>query len=283
MRAEEALERLGGVASAGDLIRATSRRRVRTALRHDRIRRAGRGRYVLPAGDQARRAAAMCNGVATHLSAALLHGWAVRDPPERPQIAIPRGRPLPKSLACEVSRVDPRAVVEGWATSPVSTVLLCARDLPFPDALSVADSALRDGAVTCEALTSAAGSYFGAARRRIDQVLAHADARAANPFESSLRALVIEAGLAMVPQYEVCVLGLVFHPDLVDPINGLVVEAESWEFHGKERADFDRDVERYTALAVTGWRVLRFTWTEVMHRPDHVLRCLRAVKGPLDA
>ena len=42
----------------------------------------------------------------------------------------------------------PRSDVEGWATSKVRTVLDCAAELPFDEALAVADSALRHGDVT---------------------------------------------------------------------------------------------------------------------------------------
>jgi hypothetical protein len=114
-------------------------------------------------------------------------------------------------------------------------------------------------------------------------VVGLADGRAANPFESSLRAIAIECGIGVIPQYEVRARGLVLHPDLVDPIAGVVIEAESWEFHGKERAAFEADCERYTALVVTGWRVLRFTWHEVMREPERVRACLRELYAELAA
>lgn len=157
----------------------------------------------------------------------------------------------------------------GLTTSPLATVLLCAQDLPFPDALSVADSALRHGDLTRDELRSAARTP----RQR--RVAEYADGRAANPFESSLRAIAIEEGLGVVPQYEIRARGLVIHPDLVDPIAGVVIEAESWEFHAADKTAFDSDCERYTALVVTGWRVLRFTWHQVMRNPAYVRACLR--------
>lgn len=265
----EALERLGGIARREDLLTATSARRLRSAVHQGTVKRVGRGRYALPVTDQGRRAAIMCQGVLTHLSAALHWGWAVRLPPRRPQIAVPAGRGLRSARAAEVRPLSRRASRDGWATDRLSTVLLCARDLPFADALAVADSALRAGDLTTGDLTAAARS---AAERR---VALHATARAANPFESALRAIVIDAGRAVVPQYEIRAGGLVLHPDLVDPIHGVVVEAESWEFHGKEPRAFESDCERYNALTATGWRILRFTWVQVIHRPDDVRRCLQ--------
>lgn len=277
MDAVEALERLGGTATAPALLALTTRKRLRTAVRDLTIRKAGRNRYVLPAADQARRAATMCGGHVTHLSAAMHWGWEVRFPPPLPQIAIPAGRALPKTNAASVRRLPRGTPTDGLATSPLATVLLCAQDLPFADALSVADSALRHGDITREDLLAAARTP---GQRRVAE---YADSRAANPFESTLRALAIEEGLGVIPQYEIHARGLVVHPDLVDPIAGVVIEAESWEFHASEKAAFDADCERYTALVVTGWRVLRFTWRQVMHDPTYVRACLRELYAGIAA
>jgi very-short-patch-repair endonuclease len=59
--------------------------------------------------------------------------------------------------------------------------------------------------------------------------------------------------------------------DLVDVAAGIVIEAESWEFHGSKEA-FARDLRRYTAMVRAGWRVLRFGWDEVMHEQETVRR-----------
>lgn len=197
MDAVEALERLGGIASLHALLDLTTRRRLRTAVESQAIRKAGHDRYALPAADQARRTAVAGNG---------------------------------------------------WATDPLTTVLQCARDLPFADALAIADSALRHGDLTYDELQRTRTTT-----PQVRRVLQYADGRAANPFESTLRAIAIECGLHVVPQYEVLACGLTLHPDLADPVCGVILEAESWEFHGKEKRAFESDCERYNALVVTGW------------------------------
>lgn len=58
-------------------------------------------------------------------------------------------------------------------------------------------------------------------------------------------------------------------PDLVDPDLRLVVEAESHRFHSRREGP-RRDCRRYTAFAVAGWRVVRFSWEDVMFRPEYV-------------
>ena len=61
--------------------------------------------------------------------------------------------------------------------------------------------------------------------------------------------------------------------DLADETLELVLEADSFEFHG-ERVAFGRDCERYDELVSRGWLVLRFTWEQVMLRPAWVARVI---------
>lgn len=191
----EALTRLGGVASFAALRELTSRRAIRTAVAGGSIKRIGRDRYSILAPDQARRTAMLVNGYAAYLTAASLHGWEVRALPPRPQVVIPRKRVVPKISAAEVRRVDLRpGDVGGWATSPLATVLMCAADLPFADGLAVADSALRHDAVEQRELTAAVARLRGERGDRARRVAAYADGRAANPFESTLRAVAVEWG-----------------------------------------------------------------------------------------
>jgi len=265
------LVQLGGAASTATRLANVSRRELRTSLGRGEIVRVGRGRYALPVVDEALADAHRLDAYLTHLSAALHWGWEVRVPPTEPQLAVPRGREAPDGICViDLQRED----LDGWATNRLQTVLMCAADLPFPDGLAVADSALRHGDVTRLRLERAAAAFPGARGPSVRRVVAYADRRAANPFESALRALAIEAGLGVIPQYRVRVGGLTLHPDLADPLQGIAVEAESWEFHGKEKSAFERDCERYTLLTAAGWRVLRFTWRQVIHDPGWVLERL---------
>lgn len=49
----------------------------------------------------------------------------------------------------------------------------------------------------------------------------------------------------------------------------LVIEAESFELHS-DRASPRRDVHRSTAFVRLGYRVVRFTWEDVMFDPTYV-------------
>ena len=275
MKAAAALERLGGVASAQALLRLTNRRQVRRALRQRTITKVARGRYALPTAETAHAAAVALSGVVCLRSAAAHHGWALKTQPELPEVAVNPRRHLPpeRRLGVRVAWMNVAAddVVAG-VTTPLKTVLDCARHLPFDEALAIADSALRSGKVTRAELDAARVRGAGAAAVR--RVLTHADGRAANPFESVLRALCIEEGLAVVAQRAVELPTGTVHPDLVCLLRRLVIEADSWSFHATRKAH-RRDCVRYNLLTLDGWRVLRFTWEQVMHEQTYVRWVLR--------
>ena len=284
MQATAALERLGGVGSARQVIALSSRRKLREALRRGEIERVGRNRYVLASVSAHRRRAAEMAGVASHLSAAAHWGWKVKWPATKPWVTVRRNRKIDLETQASVHVVyadlRPDEVRDG-VTSPLRTVIDCARRLPFDEALAVADSALRSGMVTSEELWLGAEAVRGPGATQARRVARCASAQAANPFESVLRAIVLEfPALQVRPQVEVVARGMTFHPDLVDEGNRVVIEADSHEFHTGQEAH-GRDCVRYTALTVAGWRVLRFTWEQVMHSSAYVRAVLAELLATL--
>ena len=193
---------------------------------------------------------------------------------------------MPKHRRCDSSGVDlhwadlpGEDIREGVVTSRERTLIDCLRALPFDEALAVADSALRADDVTPQQLGTLARSARGPGSARIRRVARWADGRAANPFESVLRALAIEVGLAVQPQVLVSVRGGEVRPDLIDEDRRLVLEADSFEWHGK-RSALRRDCRRYNAIVAAGWTLLRFSWEDVMHDPDYVRSVLRVFVRP---
>ena len=141
MEVVEALTWRGGTLEAGVLRRLTSRRKVRTALLRGQIVRPARGRFALPDAEESRLAAARLCGVVSHLSAAQLNGWELKWRPQRPTVTVPRNR--------NVERWRREGVDVRWRnlgdddvwngqTSAARTVMDCAKDLPFDEALTVA-------------------------------------------------------------------------------------------------------------------------------------------------
>lgn len=277
MRVDEVLARLGGVADASTLAGNTSRSRVRGALRSGLIIRDSHGHYALPGADDARRTASRLSGVLCLDSAAQHHGWRLKHPPSTPAIAVPRNRNVAADRRAGARLVYADltdADMDGIATSKVRTVLDCASRLPFDEALTIADSALRAGDITRAELVASAEAMPSRYRRRCTRVAEAADARADNPFESVLRAIALDVpGLTVVPQQWVDELS---RPDLVDARLRLAIEAESFEFHGKRRL-LKEDCVRYNAFVIDGWYVVRFAWEHVMFEPAYVAFVLRSI------
>lgn len=277
---EVVLTRLGGTARRGQLRRGVSSRALRRAVAERRIIRTAYGRYALPLADEARVAASRLTGVTSHTSAALHWGWAVKTVPTQPHITVSRHRNITlerrESVCLHWRELSPEDVVEGWVTSPVRTVIDCCLDLPFDEALSVFDSSWRAGLKPREVQLAA----LRLPKRQRDRVLAvarAADRRAANPFESVLRAIARDVpGLSLEPQVVVREGSFWARVDLADEGLRLVLEADSVEFHATPKA-FDRDCRRYNALVSRDWRVLRFTWKQVMFEPDLVRETLIAM------
>jgi very-short-patch-repair endonuclease len=62
--------------------------------------------------------------------------------------------------------------------------------------------------------------------------------------------------------------------DVLFAAQRLVIEVDGWRTHGT-RAAFQRDRATQNALVGAGYLVLRFTWTDLTQRPEHVVRTIR--------
>jgi very-short-patch-repair endonuclease len=133
------------------------------------------------------------------------------------------------------------------------------------------------------------------AMRRFDvRALERAIARAPRrPGVPALRQLLVEwdgrsapARSALEEQFlDLCRRAGLSHPDVNTRIEGfevdfawpalrLIVEVDGYAFHGGPAA-FERDRARDAALALAGWRVLRFTWHQVTREPERVAAVVR--------
>jgi very-short-patch-repair endonuclease len=268
----DVLRALGGVARRHTLLAYVARTELDRAVAAGDVVRLGRGVYAVPEADTALSAAVRLGGLVSHASAALRHGWAVKTVPRLPHVTVSRGRRLPRDARtmAVVHRAELPAR-EGWLTTKETTLEQCLRRLPFDEALSVADSALRAGLGT--QLARIADTAQGPGTRQLHRVAASATPLAANPFESTLRAIALDVpGLSVRPQVTLPGLG---RPDLVDERLRLILEADSFTWHGN-RAALAADCRRYNRFVVEGWTVLRFSYEDVMGQPEEVRRVLRA-------
>jgi very-short-patch-repair endonuclease len=63
--------------------------------------------------------------------------------------------------------------------------------------------------------------------------------------------------------------------DMAYPEQRLCIEVDGWAAHGG-RAAFQRDRARQNMLVLLGWRPLRFTWSDITHRPAWVAAQVKA-------
>jgi very-short-patch-repair endonuclease len=203
-----------------------------------------------------------------------------------------------------VARHRSRVVLEGWdvrradldtadvlhrpdglvVTRPARTVADLCAVLPLAQAVAAADSALRGRLVLAAELVARlhAGPAPGSRRRR--RVAALLDERSESVLESLLRVLLADAGLP-TPRTQFVIRAdgvLVARVDFCWPASRLVVEADGFAFHS-DRAAYRRDRERLNQLESLGWRVLRFSWEDVVGRPDYVIALVRGCLEALAA
>ena len=270
--------RLGGVTVWRELRAVHPARLIRRSVDDGTVVRATKGRYVLPSTAAQLAIAQSRSAALSHLSAAVHHGWKVKTVPDAAWVTVPRNRRLRDEQRAGVrphhAALGPQDVHHG-VTVPLRTVLDCARTLAFDEALAVADSALRARDVTKAELREVAARAAGPGARQLRRVAAHADGRAANPFESVLRALCIDEGFDLAPQLELWAPGLYAVVDLGSEELRLVVEADGFEHHGTRRG-LRKDCRRHTELSVFGYSSLRYAFEDVMGDQPWVRWTLRS-------
>jgi very-short-patch-repair endonuclease len=273
----EVLQKAGGSATYRQLRAYVHSRDLRLALVEGRIKRVARGMYALPLDVSALTVARAHGGVLSHESAAAHHGLDVVTTPLKPHVTVRRTQRRRKTkLACTLHWAD-LPELDG-ATTPVRTVLDCARTLPFCEALAVVDSALRKGLVTNDELLAAAVAVRGPGRARGIRLVEAGDVRAASVLESVLRARALEAGHSFIPQFVIADGDFFARVDLANPDLRLVLEADSFAYHASRDA-LRRDCRRYTNLALRGWTLLRFSWEDVILDEGWVGEVLAAVRS----
>lgn len=80
------------------------------------------------------------------------------------------------------------------------------------------------------------------------------------------------------------IIGRKFKLDVAFPEQKLCVEVDGWEWHGKHKGDFQRDRERQNLLTLNGWRILRFSASNVRNDLAGCVAQVRQALGmePLD-
>lgn len=216
-------------------------------------------------------------------SAALLRGWELLVEPRKPEVAVPRGhsrRRQRRVLVQEVRDFRAEDVVSplgGAALLAVPAwhaVLDAMLSLPPLQAVVLADSALRARDTTLLELGDRAQRLPG--RRgaaHVRRLLSWCDEESGSVLESVLRYRLLDAGVTGWRTQVVVSRGTrhVLRTDFLFDGARLVVEVDGARWH----SDTDKDRRTSNALAALGYRVLRFSWSDVVDHHDEVLALIR--------
>ena len=193
-----------------------------------------------------------------------------------------RSRPGLSVRRCELSPDEVTVIRGRRATAPHRTLTdLCARWQEV-DALVAIDMAVRAGLSDVAGLCRHAAQAGGRPGVRRLRRLAELAAPAESPMETRLRWLFIQSGLP-VPEVQTNLQDrdgrFVGRADLYFPAARLVVEYDG----GNHRERLVADDRRQNLLVNAGFKVLRFTATDVYEHPDATVAQVRsALRTPSD-
>lgn len=187
----------------------------------------------------------------------------------------------PKGVRVHRVGLDRSAIVKHrglWVTTRSETALDCIGWLSPGRALGLADRALRQGWLSTEdinrRLTDSPGRW---GNRQIRRLAAQLDRGADAESERRLHRLLRTAHVTgWVAQYPFRSTSGRFTIDVAFPAMRIAIEVDGYAYHSNEDR-FQRDRTKQNALIAAGWRVLRFTWADIVDRPEFVLAQLGQV------
>ena len=232
------------------------------------------------------------DAAASHRSAAALLGIPGFDRTGWPEVTTPRAR-RHRAPGTVVHRWRPfpeqhLTVVEGIVTTRVARTLIDLAGVLHPARTERAvDNCLAAGALTVETLHATFGDLAGRGRKGVATMRAILDVRVADYVApaSELEALFVElvraAGLPE-PVRQLNAGGTEAWIGRIDfgyPGAGVLIELDGRRHHSS-LLDRHADERRDASLLAAGWReVLRFSWSDIVHRPDAVIARLRQLLG----
>jgi very-short-patch-repair endonuclease len=268
MEVHERVSAMGGTARTADLlVMGYTKRQLSAAVKSRRLTRVGRGMYGAPGVKADRLLATRLGAREACVSALQQYGVALLRKPTQVHLEVPlnfsagdrdtsRAR-LHYSTAASFARATTR-------TSVLDALATATKCMGKREQLVALDSALHLGLVQLSDIARWGANHAGRAgiqfkKERREWLVAFADARSESPLETLVRVDVAEAGFAVQPQVHVKGVGRV---DLV--VEGVIVlELDGREHHDNPRA-FQQDRERDRRLAKRGFRVLRYTYADLM-------------------
>lgn len=229
------------------------------------------------------RAAALAAGTGasvSHVTSGVLWDLKVpRDPEAHVIVDLQRRLRIPGLRTHRIELAESEmAVLDGIpCTSLLRTMVDCLLWLPEEAGRTMAVDALRRGLVTVDELRAAlrrTGQRHGLGRAW--SVIADIGGGAHSEAEVRVHSLLRRGGVGGWTANEAVYDddGLIGFVDLLFADAWVVVEIDGRAYHSDDLA-FQRDRTRQNRLIRAGYRVLRFTWDDVVSRPDEVMGQVR--------
>jgi hypothetical protein len=232
----------------------------------------------------AARAALGRDSVASHQTAALIHGLDLF--PAAPDALILTRPPLRKSGRLKSDGIffhtadlpddHVTSILGAKVTSVPRTVVDLARVSSFMSSVVTADSALRSGTTTKAALLAVCDACAGwPGIRRARRVIDFSDPRAESVLESCARVIFEEYGLDP-PELQFTITGpdFRFSVDFYWPKYRVIAEADGEVKYSDPRRAI-RQLDRDQRLRDIGYKVIHFTWRELFRNPRAVIERIR--------
>ena len=272
----ELFDSQGGVATSGQILARTTRRRFEAAVNCGVLERMWQGIYCLgePTAELRLRGLDLSSGNSVPVclgTAAAIYGFDTEDTVDL-HVLNPPGGQLRSADGLVVHRRDgaPLVTVDGRpVTSAAWTAVEVARAQRRPRALATLDAALRSETCSRGELWRAAVEQ---SRRRgivaVRELIPLADPLAESPMESEARLAMIDGGLP-IPKLQYEIIDGNRERRRVDfawPDYRIAVEYDSEQWHSNPDS-MKQDRRRRTALEAVRWTVISIVFEDVRYRP----------------
>jgi predicted transcriptional regulator of viral defense system len=226
------------------------------------------------------------DAVASHQSAAIVHGIDLLNEPEDDTVWLTRPPGRYRNGGVRGVRFHSARVPEEHVdtvlgipvTTPARTLIDLARSLPYMDGVVAVDSALHKATATKADLLTMLEFFHGwpgAATAR--KAVGFGDSRSESPLESAARVVFDQYGLP-APQPQANILGegfrFVGRVDFCWERYKTIAEADGMaKYEDPEKAQ--EQIRRDIGLRAAGYKVVHFTWAELFAGPATVIARIR--------
>lgn len=216
--------------------------------------------------------------VLSHESAAMMYDISLLNLPDKVHISSAtygiKSRENLRAHGCSSDVLERTWWIEdARVTSPLDTLIDCAKSLPHKDAVCVADQFLHRGLVDRAAVQSSILGLRGPGALRAGRVVERMSAHAESVAETLVRVLLYDWNLEMpIEQGEVLTsAGARYRPDFIWEHLRLILEVDGEvKYSGKYGKPEDvirAEHRRQRELERDGWKIIRVRWGEITKTP----------------